>query len=160
MNDNAEPISLDLFNRVDDYTAAIRAGAVDDGMTLDENTSIYVFYQNFFLQFFDYLGKGPITGFNEDAKEQATRIRLSLTDPGKTPSAAVICQFEYFCDVCSDLAGGLYFASRDDYLTFHREYVPELLESIGTWATFKELNELAQRSARALDAYRTAAAHL
>lgn len=160
MNDRADPPSPALFTRVDEYTASILGGAVTDGMTLDENTAIYTFYQNFFLQFFDYLGKGPITGFDERAKEHATRLRISLKNPEMAAARAVICRFEDFCDLISDLNAGLYFPSRDDFLMFHREYIPDLLQDIEAWATSVQLDELGQRSERAFDAYQAAVTRL
>jgi len=159
MNDHASPPSLVLFENIDAYIADIRRGAVSEHMALDSNTEIYIFYQNFFLQFFDYrFGKDSITGFDEDAKERATRFRLTLQ--GTDKAAAVICQFEYFCDLRSDLVAGQYFATRDDFLLFHQEYIPELLESIGTWAAADGLKDLAQRSQEAFNNYQAAATRL
>jgi hypothetical protein len=160
MNDSAPPPSPELFNRVDEYIASIHSGAVNDGMALDNNTAIYAFYENFFLQFFPYIGKGSITGFDEETKAWATRLRISLTDPGEATVRALICRFEDFCNLRSDLSAGLYFASRNDFLMFHMQYIPDLLQDIGAWAAPIPLPELAQRAQRAFDSYQAAVAHL
>ena len=158
MNDNQGPISLSLFHRVDEYTKSIRSGAVTDRMTLDEHPAIYLFYQSFFHQFFDYLGKGSVTSFDENAKNQANNIGESLTGLPAAPVRAVIYRFEDFCDINSDLVAGQYFASRDDFLLFHRRYVPELLQCIEAWATSANLPDLADRCHRALGDYQATVA--
>ncbi len=162
MNDGAKPPSLYLFNRLDEYIASIRLGAVNERTALDDNTAIYLFCDNFFLQFFDYCFGDVIAGVTENAKERATRFRLSLhgTDKQAAAAAAVISQFEYYCDLRSDLRPGHYLATRNYFLPFHKEYIPELLGSIGTWATAEGLNELAQRSQQALNDYQTAVTRL
>jgi hypothetical protein len=157
MNEHVSPISLDLFKRIDDYIADIRSGDVHEKMVLDGNTAIYIFYKNFFFQFFDFrFGNDSVTGFDESAKEQATRLRYSLHGVDKGPALALICQFEYFCDLLKDLVGGQYFASRDEFLLFHKQFIPELLQDIGIWATAEGLNELARRDQQALSDYRAA----
>jgi hypothetical protein len=154
MNDRASPPTAYLLKFIDDYIGDIRLGAVNENMALTDQTAIYLFYENFFFQFFDYcFGKDSITGFDENAKEQATRFRMSLHGTGKQATTAVISDFEDFCDARSDLTAGKYFATRDNFVQFHKNYIPELLADIGIWATAEGLNELAQRSQRAMHDY-------
>lgn len=161
MNDPASPPTAYLFKLIDDYIKEIRLGAVSENMALTDQTAIYLFYENFFFQFFDYcFGKDSITGFDENAEEQATRFRISLQSTGKQATAAVISDFEDFCALRSDLTAGKYFPTRDDFVRFHQNYIPELLEDIGTWGTAERLNELAQRSQQALHDYRAIATPL
>ena len=154
MNDRASPPTAHLFNRIDDYIKEIHRGAVNENMALNDQTAIYLFYEVFFFQFFDYcFGKDSITGFDENAEEQATRFRMSLHGTGKQATTAVISDFEDFCAVRSGLTAGKYFETHHDFVQFHKDYIPELLADIGTWATAEGLNELAQRSQQALHDY-------
>ena len=160
MNDSQRTISPDLFKLVGAYTESVRNGAVTDRMTLTADTAIVLFYQAFFHQFFDYLGQGPITGFDDYAKQQAIRIRMSLTGSGAAPAHAVIDRFGEFCDIQHDLLVGPYFKSHEAFLKFHRQYIPDLLRCIGAWATSANLPEVAQRCHDALDAYQDAVSRL
>jgi hypothetical protein len=160
VNDSASPISPDLFNRVDEYTDSILKGAVTSDSIVREDIPIYIFYQNFFLQFFDNVLHYPITGFDEKAQDRAARKRLSLKGPEQAPVRQLITQFENFCDMRTDLEGGLYFASDDDFIEFHEKLIPRLLTSIQTWATSASLPRLAERAEQALDTYNSAVAYL
>jgi hypothetical protein len=160
MTDNAGPIAQELFRRVDEYTASISSGQVTDGSSLNQDTSIYLFYQNFFLQFFENALHQPITGFDEQAESKAARLRLSLTGTDNLPARRVIAQFEKFCEMLSDLVAGQYYPSEDAFLRFHKLYIPRLLRSIGVWAAAAGLPEIARCAKRAFDAYETAVASL
>jgi hypothetical protein len=159
---NASPIALELFDRVDDYTAAISSGEITSQGSLNADTAIYIFYQNFFLQFFENaLGLDPpINGFGEQAVLAATRVRLAMTGPETLPARRVIVQFEKFCEILSSLKAGQYYPSSDAFVRFHKLYIPRLLRSIGAWAASAELPEIAERSRRAFDAYKTAVTDL
>ena len=161
MSGNESPIALALFDRVDDYTKAISSGQVTSGASLTPDTAIYVFYQNFFLQFFEnVLHVPPITGFGADAESAATSLRLSLAGPDNLPARRVLVQFEKFCDILSDLEGGLYFPSQDSFTRFHKLFIPRLLRSIVAWAASAGLMEIAQRALLAFNAYTAAVANL
>jgi hypothetical protein len=159
---NESPIALELFDRVDDYAKAISSGQVTSGASLRPDTAIYVFYQNFFLQFFEnvLLMRQPITGFGADAESAATSLRLSLAGPDNLPARRVLVQFEKFCDILSDLEGGLYFPSEDLFTRFHKLFIPRLLRSIVAWAASAGRTEIAQRALLAFNAYTAAVANL
>jgi len=150
MTDNAEPIRLDLFNRVDDYADSIVRGAVTSDSVI-ENTPIYVFYENFFLQFFDNVMHEHITGFDRAAQDKADGMRLSLEGSAQAPVRRMIEQFEDFCELRAELPGGMYFTSDDDFVHFHEYYIPRLLQTIEEWAASAGLPELAQRAKQAPD---------
>lgn len=160
MNDSASPISLDLFNRVDDYTDSILKGTTTRDSDINSDTAIFIFYYNFFLQFFQNVLHQPITGFDERAQDQAARLRFSLGAPENAPLRQLIVQFENFCELQSESGRGLYLPSDEDFLEFHEQYIPRLLESIGGWAMSAGLPELAERAKRAFDHYNSAVAYL
>jgi hypothetical protein len=154
MNDQATPPTAYLFKLINDYIKEIHRGEVNENMVLTDQTAIYLFYENFFFQFFDYcFGKDSITGFDQHAEELATRFRMSLHGTGKQATTAVITDFEDFCAGRSGVTAGKYFETHDGFVQFHKTYIPELLADIGTWATAEGLNELAQGAQQALHDY-------
>ena len=160
MNDDATPISLELFDRVQEYATSIVDGDVTSDSPLKQDTSIIVFCQNFFGQFFDNVLNHSITGFHQVAQREAVRLRRSHAGAKNAPTRKVIVEFEKFCELWSNLGAGGYASSRQEFLEFHQLYIPRLLQSILAWATHAELQEIAERSQRAADQYEAAAAHL
>jgi len=154
------PIALPLFDRVQEYAAAITSGEVTTDSPLKQDTPIIVFCQNFFAQFFDNVLTHPITGFHQAAQREAVRLRRSLTGRAKAPIRRVIVQFEKFCETWSNIGAGGYASSRQDFLEFHQVYIPRLLGYIAAWATSAKLDAIAERSRRATDDYEEATGYL
>jgi hypothetical protein len=148
VNSPASPIAPGLFDAVDEYTEAIARGpASDDGAV------IFFFSQNFFLQFFENVLHEKITGFSEEAKLAATRLRLSLAGADLLPVRRVLVRFEKFCEMSSDPTSGQYYPTDESFLERNKLYLPRLLRTIAAWATSAGLSDIAHRSQLAADHY-------
>jgi hypothetical protein len=93
-----ESIALELFDRIEEYADELQEEADDKEPTLGSGTSIIVFCENFFAQFFrSFLGT-RISGITYRSKMVAARQRRSLSAEKHQATRQLIAQFENLCD--------------------------------------------------------------
>lgn len=152
------PIALEIFDRVDEYSDEIRqiiAEGDDADPQLATDTSIIVFCENFFAQFFRGLGI-RLTGLDERAKMQAARKRLGLSKTTQQASRSLIAQFEKLCELWPDLQGRGYTISLSHRNEFHLTYLPALFRRIRDWADEAGFEDIADRVDEVADYYENA----
>ena len=116
-----KPALLDL---VRDYAATVASGKVDASRPLLRTTPIIVFCENFFLQFFETLGR-PILSVDPISKRAAVELAADLKQRGdRRETILVIRWFEEFCDLFNDVLAMGYGGSRVVFASFHTVYVP------------------------------------
>jgi hypothetical protein len=139
-------IELTLFDFIDEVVHDIEQGVLEGESRVESGSTILVFCQGFFDQFFAALGEN-ITGFRAKAKRDAAafveRLR-SRTEPAMEQARKIIVAFEEFCDLAKDVLGDY----TDTSITFERvaDFVRRLLRSTQHWA---ELSDKAALAARA-----------
>lgn len=151
-------IALELFDRVEEYAESLQEvfNQEDDeeDLELESSTSIIVFCENFFAQFFrDTLGT-RITSLDQAAKMRAAKARLGLPSDSRYRSKRrLIVQFEKLCDMWPDIQGHGYSGSTVARTEFNLVYIPKLLERITAWATCAGQLEVAERAREAAEYY-------
>ncbi len=152
------PIALELFDRVDEYSDEIRE-LIAEGDEADpevaSDTSIIIFCENFFAQFFRSFGV-RLTGLDERARMQAARQRLGLSKKTHQAARSLIVQFEKLCDLWPDLQGRGYTISLSHRTEFHLTYLPTLFRRIGAWAEEADFPAIAERVDEAAGYYEDA----
>lgn len=152
------PIALELFDRVEEYADSLQEvfDQEDDeeDLQLESSTSIIVFCENFFAQFFRSTLGTRITSLDQAAKIRAVKARLGLPKNGRYRSKRrLIVQFEKLCDMWPDIQGHGYSGSNAARTEFNLVYIPKLLERITTWATDADQLEVAERAREATEYY-------
>jgi len=146
-------IALKLFERVEEYADEIREATDDEAPTLGAGTSIIVFCENFFAQFFrNYIGV-RITDISLKSKMVAARQRLNLPKEKRQATRRLIAQFENLSDIWRDLLGRTYARSSTMRTEFNISFLPTLLERIIDWAEEWEEEQVAQRAREAAEYY-------
>ena len=82
----------------------------------------------------------------------AVRLRLKLKDE-KAPTVVIqlVTLFEEFCQNFPDLLPLTYGeGSKTDFINFHRDYLPTLLERTASWAQVEGFAEIQERANSAL----------
>lgn len=146
MTNLLKSISLSLFGYIDDYADAIREGSHQDSDEFDPAWEIFGFCENFFNQFFA-LFDVHIKGFTQRSREAATELieRMRSSNEGTAEARAIIVLYEEFCDMAANTKGGYGEPSTMDVLSFHEEYLSELLSAALTWAQSASNDALAER---------------
>ncbi len=157
------PIAPELFDVLTDYTKDIEAGKIKETPTLASTSPALTFCENFYAQFFQNVAGREITGFNNDTKKEAVRIRLRMkkAKTPKTPPATIqlITWFEKLCEIYPNvLALGYGGGSTVAFIGFHKDYLLVLLERTAAWAKAANSPEIEQRATSAVSDLRKALA--
>jgi hypothetical protein len=150
------PISLELFDFIDDFARAVRAGNPRPSAAVTEGAEIVVFCESFFDQLFANVLKRPIEGFTSSSQKIAARLAEAMHKQEPPPLKelrALIALFEGFCEMHEELILGSYAAGQISYGEFHNKYMCELLALAGDWASAAGKRELAERIETALTVY-------
>ncbi len=152
------PIALELFDRVEEYADSLQEvfDQEDDeeDLQLESSTSIIVFCENFFAQFFRSTLGTRITSLDQAAKMRAAKARLGLPRHGRYRSERrLIVQFEKLCDIWPDIQGHGYSGATAARTEFNLVYIPKLLKCITAWATAADELEVAERAREAAEYY-------
>jgi hypothetical protein len=151
------PVEPALFDLVTRYAEELNAGKVSAKTSLKRTTPIVEFCRTFFVQFFEHELDHEIIGIDQQAKFDATRMRIDLEDqPDSEPTRLLIGWFEELCDIWPDVLGFSYGGSASEFLRFHTSYVPRLLQRTQSWAEVRGYDELVERAKAALAAYEPA----
>jgi hypothetical protein len=153
----ARTVELRLFDQVDDYADSIRRGELERDDEFDPNWDILTFCQLFFDQFFGEFGIN-ISGFSQRSRETVAELIEELNAAGKGSQQAkdLIVLYEQFCDMNDDCHGAYGGSTPLDVLTFHQEYLLELLEASLEWAKSENRKDLQQRVAGAIQGLNSA----
>jgi len=149
-------VEPELFDLVIKYAAEIEQGKVRIASPLHRSTAIIAFCQNFFGQFFENQFGLQITKIDQETKAQAVGIRLAQSGKGNGPLRQIIAQFEKLADTWPDVIGSGYGGVPSDIKSFHREYMPRLLDRILTWARTTRDAELIDKATQARAEYHKA----
>lgn len=149
------PISLALFDAIDDFARDVRGGDPKPLAAVTVGVEIIVFCESFFDQLFANVLNCQIQGFNPQSQNSASRLAEELKrDPNSSaPLRSLIGLFENFCEVYSQLISGSYAEGEITYRQFHELYVSRLLERAKAWAEKSDLPDLADRIDSALEVY-------
>ena len=140
------PIQPSLFDLVSSYADDIAAGAVDASRPLLKTTPIIVFCENFYLQFFESLGR-PIVSVDDTSKRAAVELATELErQEGSRETVSLVQWFEEFCDLYPDVLAMGYGGSRVVFASFHTRYVPRLLDRADAWSRARTSSNFRFRS--------------
>lgn len=147
------PVNADLFGHVIKFTQLIDPD--EPSAALGEVSTLVVFCQNFYLQFFQNELQLQITGLNPGNKAKAVRCRLAPRDP-PLPAATIslVKWFERLCDIDPDLRASRYDDANSPAVPdFLFNYLPTLLQRALAWAQARQLVALATTIDRAIKAF-------
>jgi hypothetical protein len=127
-------IAPSLFDYVLEYAKDIVSGDKTISSSVDGDSTLIVFAENFLTQFADgYLGL-KIVGFNSRSQGQlkVARRRLERGSNSDQTKAAqhLMFQLEPLCDLVAEISYG---NSEIEAESFHTELFPEFLEQIELW---------------------------
>jgi hypothetical protein len=144
---------IDVFEFIADY--ADELGAEDALLTeFDEDTGLVLFCREFFNQFIAEQFDIQVAVFSSnEAGNVWVKVQPKLAE--SDPCELIMGAFREFCQDFDTIIGEHY--DRGGELTaFQTEFVPDLLDSITTWATDAERHDVADAAGAALDALREA----
>jgi hypothetical protein len=142
-------IAIELFDRIEEYADELQEKAEDEEPALGSGTSIIVFCENFFAQFFrSFLGI-RITGMSSRSKMVAARQRRNLSAEKHQATRQLIAQFENLCDLWPDLLGSRYAHSSTLRTEFNISFLPTLFKRIISWAEERGEERIVQRAREA-----------
>ena len=163
MSDPAQesPIALGLFDRVRDYAGQLVKDGLSTKKPLKRDSTIVVFCQTFFQQFFEYRFAYEITAVDRQAKLDTSRLRVAAEANGTSAEAiALVRSFEDLCDAWPDVLGFTYGGLSSEFRRFHTTYIPRLLQRIVAWANAENIPELSDAASRASSEWDKAAKRL
>ncbi|MGH9126910.1 MAG: hypothetical protein ACRDZ8_19595 [Acidimicrobiales bacterium] len=147
----SSPIELDLFDFVDIFARAVKAGDPQPRRVVSPGDGAVVFCGGFFEQLFRRVLASPISGFDPASKRRAARLvegagGAQAVSPGLL---ALVTFFESFCDMYQDVLEGSYGSAEITYAEFHTRYLSRLIERALVWAREVPYEALADRIALA-----------
>jgi len=142
-------IEPDLFDLLDDYVHLLDSGQaiVDD--VVPATSSLIVFTENAFAQFFENELGVAIEGFDDRAKKKAVAAKRKC-EP-YSPPRLIISVFLKFCEEYDDVKSASYGGQGEVLEDFHLRRVVRLVERIGKLAEANGEKELQDRAEGSLD---------
>ena len=135
-------IASELFEGLIECANAIEAGKKPSSEPTD-------FCDNFYAQFFQNRMKQEISGFGNDDKEAAVKLRLKAQATEGTEVILLIASFERYCELRYDIFAEQYGGGDGEALTEFCEYLDILLQRITGWAGVEKLQETGSESEKA-----------
>jgi hypothetical protein len=142
-------ISLALFDLIKQSAAAISKNPAEIEATVQSNTKVLEFCEDFFNQFLKSVAGISISGFDPKDKEEVARARLRKKLAA--PVRAVMAQYEKMCDFYFELQGSVHLPGAER--RFRVTYMTRLLTRIERWAKSTEDQALVLSVATAAKEY-------
>lgn len=142
-------IEPDLFDLLDDYIHLLDNGEaiVDD--VVPATSSLILFTQSAFTQFFENELGVAIEGFDDHAKKKAIASKRKC-EPG-SPARLIISVFLKFCEEYDDVKSASYGGQGEILEEFHLRRVIRLIERIGLLAEANGESELGEQAEGSLE---------
>ena len=142
-------IEPDLFDLLDDYVHLLDVGEaiVDD--VVPATSSLIVFTESAFAQFFENELDVAIEGFDDRAKKKAIAAKRKC-DP-YSPQRLIISVFLNFCEEYDDVKSASYGGQGEILEDFHLRRVIRLVERIAKLADANGEDELKERAEGSVD---------
>ncbi len=139
-------IEPELFDLLDDYVGLLEAGEaiVDD--IVPATSSLILFTESAFSQFFENELGVAIEGFDDRAKKKAVAARVEHKDELSHQARLIISVFLNFCDEYDDVKSASYGGQGEILEQFHTRRVIRLVQRIRGLAKTNEESELEERA--------------
>lgn len=143
-------IEPELFDLLDDYVGLLDAGEaiVDD--VVPATSSLILFTESAFSQFFENELEVAIEGFDDRAKKKAVAARAKRKGDLSHPARLVISVFFNFCDEYDDVKSASYGGQGEILERFHTRRVIRLVQRIRGLAKVNGEEELEERAEASL----------
>lgn len=139
------PVEPALFDLLDQYSDAIKAGKVRARRSVRRSSRVVTFLQSFFEQLFASCFDIQLEAFDDESKRLSVELRHEKNV--EELLRPVVSAFEEACDLYPDIIGSSYGGgSATTFRRFHKRYLPRLLQSVQRWAHAVGHAELAERA--------------
>lgn len=139
-------IEPELFDLLDDYVGLLDAGEaiVDD--IVPATSSLILFTESAFSQFFENELGLAIEGFDDRAKKKAVAARVERKGRLSRQAGLIVSVFLNFCDEYDDVKSASYGGQGEVLEEFHTRRVIRLVQRIRGLAKANEESELEERA--------------